>query len=523
MRIGFATLYSWRPHVEHLYFLAELARRGGHDAYFLTCDSDLKNCYSRELRGRSAWRECGQCRLAGVRSFTTRNVQSIGRAFEERPPPPQARDWTLSSASTLGRFESDEDYASPAFERLVHRLLPSVERTYSAARSWMQRTRLEAVCVFNGRMDVTRAVFEAARSLGIRVVTLERTWFGDGLQLYPDETCLGLRTVDRLVADWGDKPLTEDQALGGAAKVARRFLRSNTTEWRAYNVNAVEKRWPVGGAQRRILLIPSSRNEVWGHPDWNPQWKEPTEAYDALMAHFGLQAEDVVLRCHPNWSERIGSADGHRSQDYYQAWALRRGVHVIASADNTSTLGLIEQCDAIVVAHGSAALEAGLLGKQVFATAPSFYQAAGFRDDATSPERVRTLRLRSALRPSEQASRAEVVSRQTLRFCYTMAYRVPQYTRFVKAAATTRYVYDDQADPDRFIDLLRSGIVQPDDATSAGDDAGERKVLSLVSRREWGLICGPESDDLSPYRPLRRRWLMRPVDLAARWKPVGDR
>jgi hypothetical protein len=182
MRIGFATIYAWRPHVEHAYFLARLAEKAGHEAFFLTCDADLPACYTREMRDRPAWRECLECRAGGLRSYTRRNVSSLGDCVAgdtaEAPV-----EWVHSSASTLGRFESAADYASPAFERIAERLLPAVQLSYRAARAWIRRERLDAVCVFNGRMDATRAILEAARSLGVRVVSLERTWFGDGLQI----------------------------------------------------------------------------------------------------------------------------------------------------------------------------------------------------------------------------------------------------------------------------------------------------------------------------------------------------
>ena len=522
LRIGFATIYAWRPHVEHAHFLAQLAERDGHAVRWLTCDADLPNCYTRELRGRPAWRECLQCRAGGARSYAGRGVASIGE-HADRDDAPADPAWAFSSASTLGRFESDADYASPAFATIAAGLQPAVERVYRAARAWIRAERLDAVCVFNGRMDVTRGVFEAARSLGVRVVTMERTWFGDGLQLYPDETCLGLRSVHRIVGAWRDRPLTRAQALRAAAPVARRFLRQNFKEWRAYNVNAHEAPWPVAGAARRILLIPSSRNEVWGHPDWESGWSDPLHAYDALIAHLGLSPADLLLRCHPNWSEKIGKQGGEASERYYTAWARQHGVYVIPAADPTSTLGLIAECDAIVVANGSAALEAGILGKQVIAIAPSIYQEAGFRDAVVASDQLAGLRLHAALSSAELAERRTVLPRQTLRFAYSMVYRVPQYTRFVRAEATTRYRYDMDADPARFIDLLRTGELQPDDDTSADSTTEEDAVLEQIAGGEWQSVLDAAEPVPKHYTLLHRRLVYRPIDAVRELTPVGDR
>ncbi|WP_309898151.1 hypothetical protein [Variovorax soli] len=522
LRIGFATIYSWRPHVEHAYFLARLAEKAGNETFFLTCDSDLPTCYTREMRDRPAWQECLQCRAGGIRSYTRTNITSIGESASRDAAVAQA-EWAHSSASTLGRFESNADYAGPEFKAIAARLHPAVELSYQAARAWIRDQRLDAVCVFNGRMDATRAIYEAAKSLGVHVISVERTWFGDGLQLYPEETCLGLGSVHRLIGRWRDLPLTGQQAAQAASYVARRFLRQNVKEWRAYNTDAKLADWPVQGGRRRILLIPSSRNEVWGHPDWESGWSDPLAAYDALIDHLRLEPRDLLLRCHPNWGEKIGRQGGEYAERHYADWAARRGIHVISSIDSMSTLGLIEQCDAIVVANGSAALEAGALGKQVIGIAPSIYQEAGFRDSIPSPQQLTSLRLHADLEAAEQARRCESIPRLTLRFAYAMVHRVPQYTRFVRADTTTRFKYDMSADPHRFLDLLRGGELRADDEECADDTRAEEEVLERIKRHDWQGLLDALEPDSGAYEPVRRRLLFRPIDHIRQRMSVGDR
>lgn len=521
LRVGFSTIYSWRPHVEHAYFLAGLLKKAGHQTFFLTCDADLQTCYTQELRGQAAWSECLKCRAGGVRSYTDQNVDSLGRypASNEKVP----RDWAASSASTLGRFESNTDYASEDFELVVSRLQPVVQRSYDAARAWIQKHKLDAVCVFNGRMDATHGIFEAAKSLGVRVVSLERTWFGDGLQLYPEESCMGLNNVHRLMSEWAECPLTESQAICAASYAARRFLKRNEKEWRAYNVNATASDWPVAGASRRLLLLPGSRNEVWGHADWVPGWAEPTDAYDALIDRFGLHPTDMVLRCHPNWSERIGRTGGEKAENYYLNWAKQRGVHVILSTDSTSTLDLIKQCDGIVVSNGSAALEAGMLGKQVISTAPSIYRNAGFRDSAMSQDELDSLKLHESLSADELAIKKAHIAKQTLRFAYTMMHRIPQYTEYVRAETTTKFWYDNNADPQQFIDLLRTGELIADDLTYSESNSSEDAVLKMIAEGNWQKILDMLPIKKLPTGKIKRRWLYEPIDLVRSWMPIGDR
>lgn len=525
MRIGFAAIYSWRPHVEHLYFLARLARQVGHQVFFLTCDADLGSCYTRELRDRPAWRECLQCRAGGFRSYSREAVSSIGRLRTAAFPVSreEAREWARSSASTLGRFETPAEYRSDEFFAFLDRLAPGVSDTYSAAREWIHRERLDAICAFNGRMDATRAILEAAAAERIRYLSVERSWFGNGLQLLPDESCLGLRNVHEMMRQWRGIPLTREQAMRAGSHVAARILRTNSTEWRSYNANARSVAWPGGeSARRRILLLPSSLNEVWGHPDWELKWPEPTAAYDAIIDHFGLRPEELVLRCHPNWGENIGKNTGERSERYFSEWAKRRGIHCIPSTDTASTMALIAQCDAIVVSSGSAALEAGVMGKQVISIAPSNYQEAGFRDSAYDAGELEAVRLHADLGDEDRRLLARRISRMALRFCHTAVYRIPQYVADVRAVTTTGYRYNLDADPERFIDILRSGKLRPDDGTRANDTSEEDSVMELIERNDWHAFRSvPEPGE--GLRALNRRFLFRPVDWIAARKPVGDR
>lgn len=525
MRIGFATVYAWRPHVEHMMFLAGLAKQAGHEALFLACDADLPACYTREIRDvRPDWMECLFCRVGGVRSYTGDDVSSIGALASSNSMPDidQARDWSRSSASTLGRFESAADYETADFAALRDRLAPSAQRAYAAAMAWIAREKLDAICVFNGRMDATRGIFEAAKASGIRVVSMERTWFGDGLQLLPDETCLGLQSVHKMVGEWRDKPLTTAQALHAASRVAARLTRTNLTEWRAYNTQAAQGMWPVQGSTRRLLLLPSSLNEIWSNADWESAWPDPTQAYDAIIEHLKLDAKDLVLRCHPNWGERIGKNDGRLPERHYTEWANARGVHVVASRDTTSTMDLIAQCDAIVVASGSAALEAAAMGKQVIATAPSIYSEAGFRTDASDRSKIEGLRLQVDLPPEEQRAEERKLRRFGMRFCYTFSRRLPQYAQYVRAVSSSQYRYPPGADPQRFIDILRTGRLRADDESFASSEAEEDAIVAKMEDGAWKDLVAPPSDMAATQR-VQRRWLLRPVDYIRDKMPVGDR
>ena len=510
MRVGFVALYSWRPHVEHLAYLGNLVSEAGHEAVYLTCDGDLPTCYTREFRpGRSQMLECGMCRASGIRSYVAQGVSSIGSMRLKRLPTEKApfgEGWGASSAGTIGRFESNEDYESSEFAALRNRLNATAAECFEAARAWIRRERIGAIVLFNGRLDGLRGILEAAAASGVRVVSMERSWFGDGLQLLPDENCQGLKSIHRMVRRYATAPLTRTEALTAARLMAPRFLRGKTKDGRANRVRP----WPVGDARHKILLVPGSRNEVWGHPDHEDGWKNRTEAFDSIIFRFGLRASDLVLRAHRSWAEDRGAQSGERSERYYREWADARGILTVGSRDRTSTLGLIDQADLVVVFGGSAAFEAGVLGKRIVNLTPSIYQEAGIAENVYSPAQI------PALAPLGQVSAfdptPDIVAR-TLRFIYVCAHRLPRYTSFVRCLSPTAFRYLQGADPKPLMDLIETGNLVADDIEIAGDTRDESGVVEMLMQRRWGEIEDPEPDQTERESLiLQRRSLYRFVD-----------
>jgi hypothetical protein len=230
-----------------------------------------------------------------------------------------------------------------------------------------------------------------------------------------------------------------------------------------------------------------------------------------------------VLRCHPNWGERIGKNDGRLPERHYTDWANARGVHVIASRDTTSTMDLIAQCDAIVVAGGSAALEAAAMGKQVIATAPSIYSEAGFRTDVSDPSKVDGLVLQVDLPTEAQRAAQRKLRRLGLRFCYTMSRRLPQYAQHVRAITSSQYRYPSGADPQRFIDIIRTGQLHADDENFAANELDEDAVIAKMEAGAWTELVEAPIAEEQPAQRVQRRWLLRPVDYIRDKMPVGDR
>jgi len=516
VKIGFSNLFSFRPHVEHLYYLSALLKKAGHETFFLSCDGSVSNCYPRALKGTSKLTECPKCILGGVRSYPVGPVTSISASTTDLDPTTLDR-LALSSSCTLTRTESDSDWFEPEVIVVRKSLYEPIASVHESAMRWIERNRLDAVICFNGRMDLTRAVTHACERTGLPYLTHERTWFGDGLYLIPNANCLSIAPFNKMVVEFESKPLTTSQARLAGKLAGERFLQRNSLEWRVYNKNPDPTPWPLSSPGLKILVLPSSRNEFAGHDEWRSGWTDNTQALDDLFAAFAIKSDQVIVRCHPNWAENIGKVTGEKSSELYQNWTSKRGIRCISSEQKASTYDLIQQADIVVMNGGSSAVEAGVCGKQVICLGPVNYENAGF---------VRVFRCRESLSNAGLLSRIDpdTVIRKTLRFLYLSARRFPQYVDYVRASETTRYSYFEGAEPERLVLMLNNGNVVADDSTYASDMQGEDEVIELLKRKAWSQLADYEVP-LPELKPLRveRRIGLRWIDAVRAKLPLGDR
>lgn len=519
MNVGLVNVFSFRPHVEHLHYLQTLLRRDGHLTFALTCDSSVSNCYSRAIKGTGRVKECSKCILGGVRSYSFENVTPISHGAGESMLSDDSVDkLALSSSCTLNRTESELEWNEPEVVAVRRGLYDAVHTTYQSAMKWIADNKLDAVICFNGRMEMTRAVTYACEVSGIPFITHERTWFGDGLNLVPNANCLSIKALREMVVEFDDKPLTKLQAKIAAKLIALRFLQQNTLEWRLYNKDSESIAWPVKSLGKRVLVLPSSKNEFAGHEEWKTGWVDNTSALDDFFEAFSIAPSDVVVRFHPNWAETIGKVSGARALKHYTEWAQNRGVHFISSEEKADTYDLIQQADMVVMNGGSSAVEAGACGKQVICLGPSSYDAGGF---VRSFVDKRDLHRSDALVDIDP----EIVIRKTLRFVYLRAKRFPQYVDFVKAIKTTEYAYFEGVSAEKIINMFKTGKLSADDKSFSSNELDEAEVISALFNKQWEQLAEYKSEHHAYQEPLiiQRRFGLRWLDgFRAKWAR-GDR
>jgi hypothetical protein len=47
MKIGFASLYPYRPHIKQMAYLASQAKSSGHEAFFLDLGHGFEDCHAK--------------------------------------------------------------------------------------------------------------------------------------------------------------------------------------------------------------------------------------------------------------------------------------------------------------------------------------------------------------------------------------------------------------------------------------------------------------------------------------------
>jgi hypothetical protein len=511
-----ASLFSFRPHVQHLAYLAALVQEAGHEVHGFTCDAGVNHCHSRNLHRHAGRLQCVACMMGGIRSFAVPRVWSVNRRFRCSLDEGRLLRATVSSVATRLRTEAGSDLEEPEFRLAQAQLFDSIETVYGSARRWIRERSLDAVLLFNGRMDLTAAVAAACEDCGIPYVSVERAWFGHGLMLIPDQNCLGLKEIGRLASEFRERPLLPHQARYAAHITANRFRQRNTLEWRLYNPDAMPIEWPGPAGGERVLILPSSKNEFEGHPDYQTPWSDHTAAMELLLQRLQCNPENCVIRCHPNWAEHIGENTGWRSERHYTEWGRNRGMTVIASSAKPNTYSLIEQADLVVVNSGSSGVEAALRGKRVICIGHAPYERAGFSTHIVDSESLSNLDRLVQHDPERSI-------RHALRYVYTYGRRFTQFVDFVRAITTTRYEYFKGADTARIERICRDRALEPDDSQFAGDDDFETHIVGLVRRGDWERLGDfSELVRAGDRMDVPRRFGLRWLDGVRERLPLGD-
>ena len=474
MRIGLYSAFPFRPHVEHLAWLGVLARAAGHEVVGLSCDGSSTTCYSRELLKRSRM-HCIACTASGLRAFPDFTIRTARGRNKAQSPNRNFRPEVITNVRSIMRLEDPRELDAPEPQAMADRMVGAMSQTYSAVRNWIETDQLDALLVFNGRMDLTRAAILAAADSEIPFVTVERGSFDTGLRIFPGADCQALRHEHRLQREYAERPLLRGQALVAASLLARRVLNRPISEWRTYNSERARMGWPGNGSGLKVLIGPSSRYEMEGEPE-RELAGDPREIIDRALAILGAVPGNVVVRGHPVWAEPIAGWSGNSSTRYYGDWCKRMGYCFIPPEHTIDSLGLMQDADVVISSGGTIGLEAASLGRPTISIAPCFYAESGCVinwPDGDLKEKFESMR---QLRPVK-------ISQRALRALYTHINRFTQFVGFARPVAGAMgalWEYRNGATFDPVASALQTGWVGACDSEWSESTDEEARIANAL-------------------------------------------
>lgn len=466
--------------MSHANYLAHLVRSYGAETYSLSCPGSSNICYNKMYKGQDnlGFFACMGCRVGALTSSNFDNVSWIksGASINE-----DIDKFLIASSATLHRNESQVSWTSDHELKNTRKILTqNFKNTFFSALRWIEGNKLDYVLVFNGRIDMTRAVCLACEKLKIPYITHERPWLGHGIQLIPNENCQSLLQRNLLVKKYDDVPLSALQACLASENLASRFLRTNRLEWSLYNLNSKKVSWPQVSSGEKVLVLPGSKSEVAGHHELATEWNTTIEALDRFIDVAKIKGRDLIVRGHPIWGKKVANRWAFDIDESYRNWAQKRGAIYISASDNADTYGLIEASDIVIVNGGSSAVEAGACGKKIVSLGPCVYQEAKF---LTTLKNYKEINNFSGF---DSWISGEDVIRYTMRYMYTSLKRFPQYTEYVRALSTKQYRYKDGANPERLMKIFSTSQLIADDENFCHDSSEEDRFISELKEFNWG-------------------------------------
>lgn len=444
MKIGFASIYPYRPHLKHMVFLVQQAKLLGHQINFLEINNGFENIFPK-LEENFIKRTIASLKIkyAGLNGFLNESPDYINNYIKKTGYEIDSSKFMYSAQSTVaGKFGicDEKDLHSKKIQKSIKKNLIDIKTAYKASIEWLEIEHFDMVIGFNGRVDITNSIMQACIDRDVPYFSLERSWTGEGIQLIGNGTPLSLSSIHSLVEPWNYKPLKNYQIVKAYSFLANRFSKQASGEFRQWN-----KSQELGLINENIswLYMPSSIFERIGHPDWEVEWKNDIEAVESLLKMKSINPSNLVVRGHPQWI--MVSPESER---LYSEWCKKIGAKYIESSSKINSQELILRSDNIISYGSTATFEAGIMGKNIYNLSPSFYDKSGFINNIFSKT--------TNINEVELSLSKKDIARLCLRCLYAINYRHMKLTNEIKAVNAFDYVFRDIKNIDFFFKLLEN-------------------------------------------------------------------
>ncbi len=519
MRFGIVSMYPYRPHVQDMVYLSNQLEEAGHSCVYLSCNKNLPTCYYNLFKGKTKSKiQCAKCMIGGLSSYVKKEkIYYINKKRKKELNKDDINYIINSTIASLGRIENESEIDSIISGATRLKLVQAVEIVYQNTLDWLHENNIEGVLVFNGRLDLTRAVVLALKNSAIPFISIENHL--NGVTLNYNSDCLSLEFINKVNTKYKDLYLTKDQSVFSGKIIGEMFLKKQKL-WRTHNLSSKKTTWPIENIRtKKVLITPSSKYEFIGSEDWRVHWTDDyTEGYQKVIEKLGVNYSDCVLRCHPFWHENLGAlGKGDSSESHYTKWANKLGIYTIASADDENTLDLIKEADIVLVNGGTAGIEAAILGKTVISVGRSRYNKAGFTINVFDEKDIKEFEFDTKkIDPS-------VIQRRVIRYLYNYHARFEQFYDIVwkKNALKNNYV-DSSKVSDLILKYFHQGYIDSYVSEYGSESNFEDVVIEQINGKNWNALADCEvSEEGKDGYEIKRRGILSLIDLIRDILPAG--
>lgn len=433
MKVAIFLTYPFRPHKFHYKFLKnELSNSGIKYIEYKGLNKKSLNYY-KLINSKSFFSKLKYWiwRLGYIPRFTStsdfkRNLKD--KNFDSAINSVIATSNRFETKSQLNNFiENNKDF--------IKDYKNDLKESFIDFENFLKKNNINFVIGFNGRMDHTRVYFDVCKILNIPFFSYESSWFGNGLQLISNNDCLSLDVWHKSNKRFLKYKLSKNQSRLAAVYASSRFNKIMKSEWRDYSNN---QHLPKEFKNKiKVLILPSSRSEFEGHPDYISSWRHSTNGFLKIIDFLGVKKKDVYLQMHPIWFQKIYSIDGKNIIDFYREWANSYNISVISENFAFESKDLIAKSEIILINGSSACFEAGILGKKIINTENNKFNYSGICLDVLSEKNI------GDIKPWIKNFKSEKVQRRTFRFFYNIMFRINSYESNVRSnLSPTSYNYN---------------------------------------------------------------------------------
>jgi hypothetical protein len=323
--------------------------------------------------------------------FATRTAESV--PFEE------IRDFKWYAlpvgdhayAGALRYFARGDLEGEPYGEGVLRVYLEAGLRSIAAIRRLIAERKYDILVVNHGIYIPQGMICDAARSMGVRVVTYNPAYRKHAFVFSHDES-YHFSMVDEPVETWRSLELTPRLVKDAHAYLnSRRF---GTNDWIWFHDAPKEDIAPVlaeVGCDPSKPFVALLTSVVW-----DAQLHYKSVAFPNMLdwliqtvAYWGARTDDLqlVIRVHPA-EVRGGVPSRQKAADEIRAAfpSLPRNVFILDPENQASTYALCENANAVIIFNTKAGVEMASMGVPVIVAGEAWVRGKGFAIDVSSPD-----------------------------------------------------------------------------------------------------------------------------------------